>query len=102
MPRVCGKTAVAGATDSPKASGRKSSLAFMVHTQSMAMFILGRGAGYAGQALRNLQSLAAAVSPAADGTPKREKTVNQRGHGSVLGTWDGNWGQHVWQGLIYR
>jgi hypothetical protein len=51
----------------------------------MAMFILGRGAGYAGQALRNLQSLAAAVSPAADGTPKREKTVNQRGHGSVLG-----------------
>ena len=85
MPRVCGKTAVVGATDSPKASGRKSSLAFMVHTQSMAMFILGRGAGYAGQALRNLQSLAAAVSPAADGITQGEKTLNRQGHSFVLG-----------------
>jgi len=49
------------------------------------MFILGRGAGYAGQALRNLQSPAAAVSPAADGITQGEKTLNRQGHSSVLG-----------------
>ncbi len=51
------------------------------------MFILGRGTGGAGQALRNLQSPAAAVSPTADGITEGKKTLQRRGHGFVLGIW---------------